>query len=206
MFVAIAFLSLVEVLLACSPLPNGQEKHLFLQITHMDKIPVQFAWGKAAIGVAATENEAKKNLKQAVKKAIVQTVKQEAKAAGVEHLVTDLGKQFKPTIYYYPLHCDNKITIKKDIGCQEKTVDWCCSATDNLIDKIEIPGHPNATKPISPVPEPYQQVIVDLSIANAVVAGWTKEQWAVKMANVEQNLRNNKDYGEAFRSVSVKVL
>ncbi|CAJ0609341.1 unnamed protein product [Cylicocyclus nassatus] len=199
MFVAIAFLSFLEVVLVCSPVRTGQEKHLILRITHMDKIPVEFAWGKAIKGIAATENDAKRNLKKAVKKAIVKTVKQEAKAAGVdERRTTDLGSQFKPTIIDYdPLHCDNKITPTKNPTCARNTVDWCCSATNNMIDKIQFPGQ-NATTPLR---ESYKTALVDLSIGNAQAAKWTKEQWAFKMANVERNLGNDKDYGEAFRSV-----
>ncbi|VDK54253.1 unnamed protein product [Cylicostephanus goldi] len=121
-----------------------------------------------------------------------------------------MNTQFKPKIYYYPLNCDNKITPnnKNNITCAAKTAKtgWCCSATDKMITEIQIPGQTNEISSITPVPEPYQQLIVELTIENAEVAKWKKEQWTSKMANVEKNLRNNKEYAEAFKNVNVKVL
>ncbi|EYC05782.1 hypothetical protein Y032_0080g1355 [Ancylostoma ceylanicum] len=112
MVFAVVLLSIPAVLLACSTLPPGQEARVGFLVQDLFSVPIQFAtsadqsqWATKFPDFAPSATEATKNVQKAVKKALMQVIREEARRAGVEHLAGDIANQIKPTVRYTPMNC-----------------------------------------------------------------------------------------------------
>ncbi|KHJ84188.1 hypothetical protein OESDEN_16102, partial [Oesophagostomum dentatum] len=167
-------------------------------------LPLQFATASQAAqisGVAASTADALKNVRQYVKKAVVQTVRAEARKAGVENLVSSIASQIKPIVYYPIMLCGGKSADGKT-GCSDLKEGYCCVLDQN---QKNITGIVIGTSSPADIPEGYQRIIVSLAISNAVIGGWSRDTWRLKLFDVETKLRNGA-YGENFKYASVRLL
>ncbi|KHJ75087.1 hypothetical protein OESDEN_25297, partial [Oesophagostomum dentatum] len=95
------------------------ERYVTFQVENLRTLPLQFATASQAAqisGVAASTADALKNVRQYVRKAVMQTVRAEARKAGVENLVSSIASQIKTIVYYPIMHCGGKSSDGK-AGC-----------------------------------------------------------------------------------------
>ncbi|VDK52263.1 unnamed protein product [Cylicostephanus goldi] len=113
---AVVLLPTIELVFACSPVAPGQDVKVSFLVNNLLKIPVEFAYTKEGMVLGAFPKFARfpenatSNLKRYVKSAVTGAIREEARNAGIEHLVSDIASQITPTVYYFPLNCSIAIT------------------------------------------------------------------------------------------------
>ncbi|ETN71346.1 hypothetical protein NECAME_19374, partial [Necator americanus] len=125
-------------------------------------IPLEFAYSTdpavqtANPTISKTSADAVKILRQYVKKAVTAVIKEEAKKAGQENLVSDIGKQIKPTLYYSPILCSK---VGTTAAAPPSTAGFSCILQSGIVTQVAY----SATNTDS-IPEVFQQFTVVLSV------------------------------------------
>ncbi|ETN81405.1 hypothetical protein RB195_011510 [Necator americanus] len=201
MFGKLILLSIPVVLLACSTLPPGQERQITIRGVGLATIPPELAYSTVAAvqnanpTISKTSADAVKNLRQYVKKAVTAVIREEAKKAGLENLVSDIGKQIKPTPYYTPIDCSK-------VGAQvpADTGGFSCVLENGIITKVAYSAQNTAEVPVY-----FQQFTIVLSVSNSVIGGWSRDMWDTVVLKAQSKLASG-TYGTSFRSVTLTQL
>ncbi|ETN86949.1 hypothetical protein RB195_025577 [Necator americanus] len=205
MFDEFVLLSIPAVLLACATLPPGQERIITIRGEGLTTIPLECAYSNDATvqqnnpSISKTSNDAVKNLRKYVKKAVTAVVKEEAKKAGLESLVSDIGKQIKPTPYYTPIDCSRAGTPARP-QAPANTGGFSCVVEDEIITKVAYSQQNTATIPVY-----FQQFTIVLSISNSVIGGWSREMWDTVLLKAQSKLASG-TFGRSFRTVTLMQL
>ncbi|KHJ83947.1 hypothetical protein OESDEN_16345, partial [Oesophagostomum dentatum] len=156
-------LTIPTALLACSPLPAGQEVRVNFQVSGLTTLPTQFAysddqanWPTKYPNFAPDSATALKNVKQYIKKSLMQALRQEAKKAGLQSLPPEVGKQIKPTIYYTPMLCNE--AAETGATYNDTTNGYYCIASQDTIKNVQY-----AVNSPQEIPPQYQMFIVNLA-------------------------------------------
>ncbi|RCN41858.1 hypothetical protein ANCCAN_12186 [Ancylostoma caninum] len=202
---AVVLLSIPALLLACSTLPPGQEARVGFLVQELSSIPMQFAtsadqttWGTKFPNFAPSAAEATKNVQKAVKKALMQVIKEEANRAGIGHLAADIAQQIKPTVRYTPMNCVKVNT--EGAGPAANPNDFECTVAKDAITNVKSNGQD------APIPANYREFMVNLLISNYVIGGWGRDRWQLTLMKTEKLLRKDKTYGPSFKTASVELL
>ncbi|KAL6733907.1 hypothetical protein Aduo_004508 [Ancylostoma duodenale] len=200
---AVVLLPFPALFLACSTLPPGQEARVGFLVQDLSSVPLQFAtsgdqsqWATKFAGFAPSAAEATRNIQKAVKRALMEVIKEEANRAGVGHLAADIAKQIEPTVRYIPMNCvkfngqgGGDAVDPPDFDC-EKIV-------NNAITTV---------KSNAPVPANYREFTVNLLISNIIIGGWSRARWQLTLLQIENILRKDTTYGPSFRTASIELL
>ncbi|RCN38529.1 hypothetical protein ANCCAN_15560 [Ancylostoma caninum] len=201
MVFAVVLLSIPAQLLACSTLPPGQEARVGFMVQDLYSIPVQFATTAVRDQFplfATNAADATKNVQKAVKKALMQVIKEEANRAGIGHLAADIAQQIKPTVRYTPVNCFK--VNNQGAGAAANPNDFECKVDNDAITTVKS----NAQD--VPVPANYREFMVNLLISNYVIGGWGRDRWQLTLMKTEKLLRKDKTYGASFKTASVELL
>ncbi|EYC05778.1 hypothetical protein Y032_0080g1355 [Ancylostoma ceylanicum] len=207
MVFAVVLLSIPAVLLACSTLPPGQEARVGFLVQDLFSVPIQFAtsadqsqWATKFPDFAPSATEATKNVQKAVKKALMQVIREEARRAGVEHLAGDIANQIKPTVRYTPMNCGKFDNV--GAGGAVNPPDFECNANTgkNAITTVKINNNDVE------IPANYREFTVNLLISNYIIGGWGRERWQFTLMKVERLLRKDKTYGPSFKTATIELL
>ncbi|VDN26603.1 unnamed protein product [Cylicostephanus goldi] len=103
------------------------------------------------------------NLKRYIKSAVTAAIREEARNAGIEQLVSDIASQITPTVYYFPLNCSIAITATQTtVTPKPGQGPLTCIVEDDIITEIQ---YPEATPVPLEIPEAHQQFIVSLAVS-----------------------------------------
>ncbi|KAK6744835.1 hypothetical protein RB195_011509 [Necator americanus] len=203
MYDEFVLLSIPAILLACATLPPGQERIITFRGEGLTTIPLEIAYSTdtavqtANPTISKTSADAVKILRQYVKKAVTAVIKEEAKKAGQENLVSDIGKQIKPTLYYSPILCSK---VGTTAAAPPSTAGFSCILQTGIVTEVAY----SATNTDS-IPEVFQQFTVVLSISNSFVGGWNRDMWDTVLLRAQSKLATG-TYGTSFRTVTLAQL
>ncbi|VDM75955.1 unnamed protein product [Strongylus vulgaris] len=165
MFRVLALFAIPTILFACSPTPFGQEVRVNFLVDGLMKIPMEFAYfidQKDAqtkypkFPTSATEAVA--NLRRLVKSAVTRGIKEEARRAGIEPLVTNIASQIIPTVYYNPMNCSKAGATADE---PPKNPGFFCVVEGTELVKNVAYSKDNTAE----IPLPYQRFTVSLSVS-----------------------------------------
>ncbi|CAJ0607750.1 unnamed protein product [Cylicocyclus nassatus] len=207
MFGALALLASNALAFGCSPLPAGQEVRVSFLADGLMKIPLEFAYSETKAVTdkqpkfATNKDDAMKNIRQYIKRAVTSVIRQEARKAGIEHLVTNIASQIKPTVYGSPLKCSSLIEGTTSIPSAEenatpKPLALFCVVKDDLVTNIAYTapkkeGDNTELPEFYEVPPAHQQFTVTLAVSNSIIAGWSRDKWDLMLLQVEKQLRSD---------------
>ncbi|RCN41857.1 hypothetical protein ANCCAN_12185 [Ancylostoma caninum] len=201
MVFAVVLLSIPALLLACSTLPPGQEARVGFFVQDLYSIPVQFATTAVRDKFplfATNAADATNYVQAAVRKALMQVIREEANRAGVGHLASDIALQIKPTVRYTPMNCVKVNT--EGAGPAANPNDFECTVANDAITTVKSNGQD------APIPANYREFMVNLLISNYVIGGWGRDRWQLVLLKTERLLRTDIFYGSSFKTASIDLL
>ncbi|KAK6742537.1 hypothetical protein RB195_010041 [Necator americanus] len=181
MFGGFIVLSIPVALLACSTLPPGQEKQITIRGVGLTTIPLEYAYStdagvqQAYPAISKTSDDVVNNLRKYVKKAVTAVIKEEARKVGLENLVSDIGKQIKPTPYYTPIDCS---VAGAAVQPPVNTGGFSCVVENGVVTKVAYSGANTAE-----IPKYFQEFMIIISVSNSVIGGWSRDMWDTILLN-----------------------
>ncbi|KAL6733697.1 hypothetical protein Aduo_004324 [Ancylostoma duodenale] len=197
---AIILLSLPAVLLACTPLPPGQEVQKIFLVQGLTELPLEFVYSTTAFPsyptLARTSQEALKNLRSYVRTSVRNAIRKAVQQAGYSQQDQDtVAKQVNVTTFEYePMGCMNAMDL---VSFTTTTDDNTCLVNAGAVQRVAFP-----TSQVVDIVPNYRLFYVDLSVGNLQLSQQERDKWLQLMTEVKNQLANGK-YGRFFRNTNI---
>ncbi|EYC05195.1 hypothetical protein Y032_0083g1639 [Ancylostoma ceylanicum] len=200
----VVLLSIPAAILACTPLPPGQEKQKMFLVEGLTELPLEFVYATKAMNkypkIARSSSEALKNIRNYVRKSVRTVIKRLVGQAGRPQSEQDtVAKQVVPTIYEYePMECVKAMDLDKVTATSPINDDYTCLVKNDAVQKVGF-------LPIQklPIPPNYRLFFVDLTIKNRELSELDRAKWEQVLAEVKKQLAKG-TYGRFFTNVNLK--
>ncbi|EYC05191.1 hypothetical protein Y032_0083g1638 [Ancylostoma ceylanicum] len=163
MLLAVVLLSLPAAILACTPLPPGQEVYRMFMVQGLTELPLQFVYSTKNVNnqfsqIAKTPEEALQNIQKYVRRSVRTAIKRAVKEAGRPQEDQDtVAKQVIPTIYeYQPMECMKVMNLDT---FNDTNADNTCLVKTDAVQKVAFP-----VSDVVPIAPNYRLFFVDLTL------------------------------------------